>query len=100
MGALFQYETNHDEGTMLLTSPPVTKDSLRHEESFKRWVKNNARIIATVWPDVREHGLFIVTSTHSTTEALLNILGSKSQTVSVGFNAGFVPIGEIAPSTK
>lgn len=62
-------------------------------------MKENARIIATVWPDVLEYGLFIVTSTYSTDEAQINLLSSNSQKISIGFNSGFVPIGEIAPST-
>lgn len=98
IGALFQYEVSHDEGTILLTSSPVIKESLYHEEPFKQWVKHNARIIATVWPDVLTHGLYIVTSTHSTAEARMNILRSNTHRVAVGFNVGFTPVGEIAPT--
>ena len=100
VGALFEYEVDNEEGAILLTSAPVIKESLYHEEPFKQWMQINARIIATIWPDVLEHGLFIVTSTHSTKEARLNMLSSSSRKVAVGFNAGFTPIGEIAPSTK
>lgn len=82
-----------------MTRSPVTKNALRFEDPFRRWIKENARILATVWPDVLKYGLFIVASTYTTTEARTNIMQANSHKVTVGFNAGFTPVGEIAPST-
>ena len=52
-----------------MTPSPVVEESLYHKEPFKLWMQDNTHTIATVWPDLLKHGLFIVTSTHSTKRA-------------------------------
>ena len=88
VGAVFQFQASREKGAVLLTSSPVEKCSLKTEAPFKTWVKENARLISTRWPDVLEHGLFIVTSTFATAQALTNMLQSSGQTATAGLKGG------------
>lgn len=98
ISALYEYETNNEFGALLLTKSPVVKRALYRDEPIKIWVQGNALRIKEQWPEVASEGLFIATSTFSTSEASTNFLRSKGQKVSVGFSGSAVGIGEIGPA--
>ncbi|PLB37619.1 uncharacterized protein BDW47DRAFT_131892 [Aspergillus candidus] len=77
---------------------PVTKEFVYGATAFRVWCKENSRMILRQWPDVRERGLVIVTSTYSTDFAMLNAWTDTAKELSVGFRAGVVGIGELGPS--
>jgi len=52
------------------------------------------------FPDVRDHGFYIVTTTYSSPEVYVLTLRETLKTVAVGFKAGVPSIGEIAPATE
>ena len=100
VGTVIQFQVSHEKGAVLLTAAPVEKRSLKMEEPFRTWVKENARLISAKWPDVLRHGLFIVTSTFATANARLNILHSSCQTVTAGLRGSVPGIGGWGPSTS
>lgn len=81
-----------------MTTPPIVRNSYLHEEPFRRWLKDNANIILNKRPEVKEHDISIIISTYSARKCALNASITQSRFVRVGFTAGTVPAGEIAPS--
>lgn len=100
ISSLYEYDALDEHGAMLMTKPPVIKQALYRDEPIKQWAKQNAIKIKEEWPEVATDGLFIVTSTFSTSEACTNMLKTKGQKVTIGFSANVVGIGEIAPSAN
>ncbi|KAJ5655346.1 hypothetical protein N7507_007296 [Penicillium longicatenatum] len=99
IGALYRYSNDDGFGAILMTETPVIKDLVYGTTTFRLWCKENSETILRKWPDVREYGLVIVTSTYRTRLAMLNAWAQKGKEISVGFRGGVVGIGEIAPSS-
>ncbi|KAJ6004630.1 hypothetical protein N7540_012999 [Penicillium herquei] len=99
IGALYRYSNEGGFGAILMTESPVTKDLVYGTTTFRLWCKENSEEILRKWPDVRDHGLVIVTSIYRTRMAKLNAWADKGKEISVGFRAGVVGIGEVAPSS-
>jgi hypothetical protein len=70
----------------LLTTPPITKESYYHYMPFVKWFRKNAMEILARYPEVRDHDVWIVTSTCSTSECALNAWTTKDKEVVVGFS--------------
>jgi len=81
-----KYASNQRFGAVLLTTPPVIKSVYYHDMPFLKWFKTNAATIVRNHPEVKQHGLWIVTSTYSTSKCALNAWTSKSKEVAVGFS--------------
>jgi hypothetical protein len=86
--AIFKYTTNTDFGAILLTAAPMVKKAFLYESPFRQWVRDNSE---QIWQlrgvEVRQHGLWIVLSTYSTTQCSLNAWRQASNEVLVGFKA-------------
>ncbi|KAJ5110704.1 hypothetical protein N7532_001239 [Penicillium argentinense] len=82
IGALYRYSNKNGFGAILMTESP-----------------ENSETILRKWPDVRDNGLIIVTSTHRTRLAMMNAWAEQEKEISVGFRAGVSEIGEVAPSS-
>lgn len=100
IGSLYEYEATNEHGALLLTKSPVIKKALYRDEPIKNWVQQNALRIKEEWPEVEVEGLFVATSTFSTSEASTNMMRTKGQKVTVGFSGNVVGIGEIAPAAS
>jgi len=81
-----KYASTDRFGAVLLTTPPVVKSVYYHDMPFLKWFKTNAATIVRNHPEVKQHGLWIVTSTYSTSKCALNAWTSKSKEVAVGFS--------------
>ncbi|KAE9378286.1 hypothetical protein N431DRAFT_452402 [Stipitochalara longipes BDJ] len=99
IGALFKYSTRKDFGAILLTKGSVIRDSVYHKEPYRSWFKINASTILKKWPDIRDRGLWIVTETYTVAECSMNVWQDSGRELSVGFDASFVPVGEISPTS-
>ncbi|KAF5606432.1 uncharacterized protein FSUBG_6040 [Fusarium subglutinans] len=91
----FQADTNH--GAVLLTSGPVVHERYYHKEPLLQWMKQNAKGIVKSHPEVRENGLWIITSTWTAENASVNCWNSKDKSVDVGFSTTALEFGEVAP---
>ncbi|PLN86834.1 hypothetical protein BDW42DRAFT_157821 [Aspergillus taichungensis] len=98
VGALYRYGNEGGFGAILMTQSPVTKEFVYGATAFRVWCKENSSTILRRWPDVRDRGLVIVTSTYATEFAMLNAWKDTAKELSVGFRAGVVGIGELGPS--
>lgn len=92
-------------GAVLLTTPPIIRDAYYHEEPLTGWVRDNAVRIVQNRPEVREHGLWIVTATYSTPRCALNVWTTTEREITVAFKAKargsqFGPKGEWFESTE
>ncbi|MCJ1246416.1 hypothetical protein MMC30_003623 [Trapelia coarctata] len=86
--AVFKYSTSTGFGAILLTAPPMVKKAYLYESPFQQWVKQNVQQIDQLrGPEVRQYGLWIVTSTWSTSQCSINAWKQASKEVVVGFKA-------------
>jgi hypothetical protein len=98
VSAVYSYSTTKDAGAILLTSAPITYERYFHASLFKKWVEKNALAILAGWPEVKEHDLWVVTSTFSTKKCAINMWNSHGKGVKVGFTADVLGIGNAGPS--
>lgn len=96
----YSFSANKAEGAVLLTVPPVVHERYYFESPFKNWVKKNAAAILKRRPEVKEYGLWIVTSTYATKACAINMWKEGGYRVEIGFLARAVGIGELGPSGK
>lgn len=99
IGALYKYSTRDGFGAILMTEGPVVKEFIYGTTPFRQWCKANSETILRKWPDVRDRGLIIVTSAYTTRHAMINAWSETEKEIAIGFRAGVIEIGEVAPST-
>lgn len=87
-------------GAVLISSGAVVRDRFYHSAPFRKWAKQNAKAILENYPETKEHGFYVVTTTYSANDIFINAWTEKENDVSVGFKAGVTGAGEIAPSTE
>ncbi|KAH6991512.1 hypothetical protein BKA56DRAFT_230390 [Ilyonectria sp. MPI-CAGE-AT-0026] len=97
VSACFRFQSAKDKGAILLTSGPVVHERYYHKEPFLQWMRQNARNLATAYPEVKNHGVWIVTSTWAAKDASVNCWKSPAKAVDVGFSATALEFGEVAP---
>lgn len=98
LSAAYAYSTETANGAVLLTAPPVVHERYYFESHFKKWVKENAKILMQKRPEVKDYGFWIVTSTFATKLCEINMWKTGGKGVKVGFAAKAVGIGEAGPS--
>ncbi|KAF9554917.1 hypothetical protein CPC08DRAFT_151930 [Agrocybe pediades] len=96
--AVYSYSTDKNVGAVLLTSSPITHTHYYHASPFKNWCKKNALAILQRWPEVKEHGIWVVTSTHSTKKCAINMWSGRGRGFKVGFDADVAGIGKAGPN--
>jgi len=99
VGALYTFQSVNNSGAILMTKDPVTKNFVYGDRPLRTWCKENSQRILTRWPDVKDRGVIVVTSTYTTAQADINAWEDKQKTISVGFRTGFVNVMEVAPSS-
>jgi hypothetical protein len=85
-GILCKYVTTSDFGAVLLTAPQVRKERYYHKMPFIRWFKRNAGMILKQFPEVKDHGVWIITATCSAPECALNVWRLKNKEIVIGFS--------------
>jgi hypothetical protein len=97
ISACFRFQCDKDHGAVLLTTGPVVNERFYHKEPLLQWMKQNAKSIAKSHPEVRDHGLWIITSTWTARNASVNCWSSHEKAVDVGFSTTALEFGEVAP---
>jgi hypothetical protein len=97
VSACFKFQSDQNHGAVLLTSGPVVHERYYHKEPLLQWMKQNAKSIVKSHPEVRENGLWIITSTWTAENASVNCWNSKDKVVDVGFSTTALEFGEVAP---
>ncbi|KAH7131617.1 hypothetical protein B0J13DRAFT_107361 [Dactylonectria estremocensis] len=97
ISACFRFQSANDKGAVLLTSGPVVHERYYHREPFLQWMRQNARNLATAYPEVKSHGVWIVTSTWAAKDASVNCWTCSTKEVDVGFSTTALEFGEVAP---
>jgi hypothetical protein len=80
-----------------MTEPKVWREGFYHDSPFESWVKKNCAAIIKNRPEVKDHGLWVVKWIYTTPKCSLNAWTNKSKSVTIGFKANAVGIGEFAP---
>lgn len=96
--AVCEYKSNNSFGAVLLTAPAVTREAYYHKSSFRSWESKNAKLVLSLYPEVREYGLWIITGTWSATECSITAWKNQEEKVSVGFGAGAPDVANIDTS--
>jgi hypothetical protein len=83
-----------------MTKSPVTRYAIYGSTIYRIWCRDNSEVLLSKWPEIKENGLVIVTSTHVTEQADINVWEDKSKRISIGFKTTEVSVLEIAPSSE
>lgn len=97
ISARWSFQSSSRDGAILLTSGPVVHDRYYHREPFLQWLRMNANQLRKLYPEVKEHGAWVVTSTWTAKEASINCWNNSSNAVEVGFSLKALELGEVAP---
>ena len=95
---MFSYSTDKDDGAILLTAPPITFERYYHSTPFKNWCKENALTILKNWEEVKDYGLWVITSVHSTKKCAINLWRTRRKEFKVGFDANIASLGQLGPN--
>jgi hypothetical protein len=85
---------------MLLTSPHVSVERLYDESTYIAWTKKNVAGLFKLYPDAKQKGLYIVTSTYNTSRCATVAWSDPHKQVVLGFKADVAGLGELAPSSE
>ena len=95
---VMEFSTTKDFGAILHCSESVRERGFYHRNPFLSWAKANAQAILNAYPDVRDHGVWVVMSTFETQKVDINTWSGSQKKVSMGFTAAIPAAGEIGPS--
>ena len=69
---VYRFKSDAKFGAILMTDQPVWKQAVYHDQPFREWVKTNSPRLLQRYPDIKEHGLWVVKKTYSTKHCSLN----------------------------
>jgi hypothetical protein len=96
----WEFEAKTDFGAVLICPHPLQKDGFYESPEWEKWAKRNARAIIKAKPQVKTHPLWIITTTYTTKQALINVWEDKDNKVSIGFSVGVDGIVDLSPSVS
>jgi hypothetical protein len=94
----WDFTSKYGFGTVLACPSGLRKEGYFESADWAGWAKENAAAIIKYRPKIKEHNLWIITTTYTTKEAWINVWGDSESTVSIGFSAGVEGIAKVAPS--
>ncbi|EWZ36544.1 hypothetical protein FOZG_10538 [Fusarium oxysporum Fo47] len=94
------YRNSNTLGAVLVMKNPVVRFSIDDGDFIDRWFKENQRLLPEIRSAVREHGVWLVTTTYTTKEIALNVRQDKDKVVKLGFSAGIDGIVNLEPSIE
>lgn len=100
MGTDNAYRNSNTLGAVLVMKNPVVRSSIDDGDFLDRWFKENQRLFPEIRSAVREHGVWLVTTTYTTKEIALNVWQDKDKVVKLGFSAGIDGIVNLEPSIE
>lgn len=98
--AALKYTSSSDFGAILMTDSPIEKREYLYKSPFTDWVRDNSRqLLQKREMEIKEHGLWIIRWTYSTSKASINAWSGTDKKVVVGFRVStfgtdFGPKGE------
>ncbi|KAH7235535.1 hypothetical protein BKA59DRAFT_532974 [Fusarium tricinctum] len=98
-GAL-KFSTSSEFGAVLVCENDVVEEGFDLRQPFNTWLENNAKALFKEYPELKEHGLYAVMWTYSTTGIHLSVWNDKSNHATVGVKVGVAGAGNIGPKTE
>lgn len=95
VSVLWTYSHSADFGAILLCPEEVALAGFSQKSPFREWARENAQLILKNAPDAKEHGIFIITSTYSTTEVFTTAWRNNQNIVEVGAKAVVEGIADV-----
>lgn len=78
------FECSSDQGAVLTTADPVTRNQLGDELSALQWMADNTSKMMHQHKDiVKRHGIWIITKTYSTRSCAIAIMTSESSSIGI-----------------
>ncbi|RDW83048.1 hypothetical protein BP5796_04539 [Coleophoma crateriformis] len=95
--ALVKYSTTTDLGAILMCDEIICYNCYDHKDPFRNWVKENALKLVSEHPCLKKSGVYIATSTYSSSSIHINVWQDPKKEISLGFKAGVTGIGMVGP---
>ncbi|KAG5800751.1 hypothetical protein H9Q69_000310 [Fusarium xylarioides] len=94
------YQDSDTLGSVLVMKNPVVCSSIEDGDFLERWFHKNQKLFPKIRSAVKEHGVWLVTSTYTTEEIALSVWKDKDKVVKLGFSAGVEGIANFEPSIE
>ncbi|KAI0858019.1 hypothetical protein F4860DRAFT_505620 [Xylaria cubensis] len=98
-GGAVSYATARGFGAVLVCDEDVVSEGFDYRDPFLVWLKVNASLLFSRYPDVKKHGVCVATWTYSTTSIHISAWEGGANSVTVGFTATAAGVGHASPQT-
>lgn len=99
VSAAFKYSTSANFGAILMCDTDVVVECYDHRDPFRKWLKENVPKLLAEYPSLRQHGIYVATTTYSCSSVHINVWHSSQDEVKLGFKVGVTGLGGLGPST-
>ncbi|KAJ2978101.1 hypothetical protein NUW58_g7602 [Xylaria curta] len=99
VGGIVSYGTAGSFGAVLVCDGDVASEGFDFRNPFLAWLKRNANMLFSNYPDTKKYGVCIATWTYSTTNIHISAWEGASHSVTVGFTVGAAGVGHATPQT-
>ncbi|KAI1750518.1 hypothetical protein F4782DRAFT_247159 [Xylaria castorea] len=99
VGGAVSYSTARGFGAVLLCDGDVVSEGFDYRDPFLVWLKLNASLLFSRYPDAKKHGVCVATWTYSTTNICISAWEGGANSVTVGFTASAAGVGHVSPQT-
>ncbi|KAI0487749.1 hypothetical protein F4859DRAFT_466069 [Xylaria cf. heliscus] len=99
VSGVVSYATARGFGAVLVCDGDVVSEGFDYREPFLVWLKQNANLIFSNYPDAKKHGVCVATWTYSTTDIYISAWERGANSVKLGFTATAAGVGQATPQT-
>src|SRR5450432_226518 len=93
-----KYSTSANFGAILMCDDKVVVECYDLKDPFRDWLNQNASKLLAKYPTLKERGLYVATTTYSSSDIHINVWHNSQDEITLGFKAGVTGIGGLGPS--
>lgn len=97
VGGVVRCSTSGGFGAVLMCGGDVTSEGFDFREPFLVWLKQNAKVLFSRYPDTKKNGLCVATWTYSADDIAISAWDGGANEVALGFKVGAAGIGHVGP---
>jgi len=95
-----KYSTSAKFGAILMCDDKVVVECYDLKDPFRAWLFQNASKLLATYPTLKERGLYVATTTYSSSDIHINVWNSSKDEITLGFKVGITGIGGLNPSVR
>ncbi|KAI0111164.1 hypothetical protein GGR51DRAFT_557571 [Nemania sp. FL0031] len=99
VSGIVSYSTASGFGAILVCDKDIVSEGFDLRDPFLGWLKQNAKLLFSKYPDAKKHGICVATWTYSTTDIHISTWEGANNSVTVGCTIDAMGIGHAGPKT-